>query len=142
MYRKNEIWVQNRGMERSNFSVADDLIKEIFKRNPDVSAANRYGKTALMNICSHQQLNEGPNENILIDLLEKGADVNKIDIDGNTALHYAASSAENAIAKSYCEMLLEFGADANVVNNAKKKALDVAVGRNNEPLVKLLLSKM
>jgi len=75
-------------------------------------------------------------------LLEQSANVNAADKNGDTALHYAARNRNNTGAKTLCDMLLEFGADANKINNAGKSALDIATEQNNEPLVKLLLGKM
>jgi ankyrin repeat protein len=81
-------------------------------------------------------------ENVQLTLLERGVNVAAADQDGNTALHYAAKNRNKNGAKTLCDMLLEFGADASVVNNAGKAALDIATEQDNEPLVKLLLSKM
>ncbi|MCL2295809.1 MAG: ankyrin repeat domain-containing protein [Methanomassiliicoccaceae archaeon] len=120
-------------------SVKGDIIAELLKRKPNLNITNRFGETALMHVCSHDFEIV---ENFQIEMLEKGADVSVADKNGNTALHYAANGFERSAAKSLCDMLLEFGADAKAVNNSKKTALDIATERNNEPLVKLLLSKM
>ena len=122
-----------------NYSIKGEIIAELLKRKPDINIVNRFGETALMHVCSHDF---GVVENVQIEMLEKGADVSAADRNGNTALHYAANSSEKSAAKSLCDMLLEFGADVKAVNNLRKTALDIATERNNEPLVKLLLSKM
>jgi ankyrin repeat protein len=81
-------------------------------------------------------------ENVQTALLEQGAEVSAADQNGDTALHYAARNDDKNGAKVLCDMLLEFGAAAAAVNNAGQTALDIATETGNEPLVKLLLSKM
>ncbi|MCL1810813.1 MAG: ankyrin repeat domain-containing protein [Methanomassiliicoccaceae archaeon] len=116
-----------------------DILDAVLRHDPDVNLPNRFGETALMNASAK---NFEIMENIQIDLLERGADVTFADKKGDTALHYAARNFDKKGAKSLCEMLLEFGADAKAVNNAKQTALDIATEKDNEPLVKLLLGKM
>jgi ankyrin repeat protein len=129
----------SRGTMSNDHCVKIDVIDETLKHDPDVNLANRFGETAMMHICARDF---EVVENIQISLLEQGADVSAADRNGDTALHYAARNSDKKAAKSLCDMLLEFGANANAVNNAKKTALDIATEQNNEPLVKLLLSKM
>jgi ankyrin repeat protein len=123
----------------NNHSVKGEVIAELLRRKPDLNIANRFGETALMHVCSSDF---EVVENFQIEMLERGADASAKDNNGNTALHYAANNSERSAAKSLCDMLLEFGADARAVNNLRKTALDIATERNNEPLVKLLLSKI
>jgi ankyrin repeat protein len=55
---------------------------------------------------------------------ERGADVNAVDHDGNTAVHHAASRGDNELIK----FLVAKGADVRKVNRAGQTTIDVANG--------------
>jgi ankyrin repeat protein len=129
----------SRGDAYNRYTRKGEIIDAALKYNPDINARNRFGETALMHACARDFETM---ENVQLSLLEQGADVSAADQNGNTALHYAAGNDSNTGAKTLCDMLLDFGADTGAVNNAKKTALDIATEKNNEPLVKLLLSRM
>lgn len=79
-------------------------------------------------------------EEVQTALLEAGADVTLRDVQGNTALHYAAYQTSRLDAVAMTELILDFGEpDVNAVNLFGKTAMDYAVERDNTPLVKLLL---
>ncbi|WAC39438.1 ankyrin repeat domain-containing protein [Pedobacter sp. SL55] len=124
----------------NNDSVAKTLIDEAIYSNANVNQTNRDGVSALMYLC----LTDGDRgERNLITLLEQGASTELIDKNGKTALMYAANNSKHTVAKTYCELLAEFG---NVMLNAKdneeKTALDYAVEKNNEALVAWLVERM
>lgn len=76
-------------------------------------------------------------------LLEAGAKVDAIDKFGKTALIYAAGNRSTTGAKQFAQYLFDAGDPLpNHADNDKKTALDYAVEKNNEPLVKFLLPKM
>jgi ankyrin repeat protein len=129
----------SRGPAYNNRSMKGDIVTEAMRHDPNMDLANRFGETALMHAGARDF---DVMENIQITLLEQGANVSAADKNGDTALHYAARNDDKNGAKTLCDMLLEFGADAKAVNNAGRTALDMATERNNEPLVKLLLTKM
>ena len=129
----------DRGTGYNNHSLKGDILDTVLRLNPDVNHANRFGGTALMHACARDF---DMMEKIQLDLLERGASVGAADQNGDTAMHFAARNDSKTGAKALCDMLLAFGADASAVNNAKQTALDIATERDNEPLVKLLLSKM
>jgi len=129
----------SRGMAHNRRTMKGEILDEVMKLNPDLNLPNRFGVTPLMHTCARDF---DIMENVQLQMLEQGADVKAADKNGDTALHYAARNDDKAGAKTLCDMLLEFGADAKAVNNAKQTALDIATEKNNEPLVKLLLSKM
>jgi ankyrin repeat protein len=111
------------------------LIDEALRLSADINLANRFGETPLMNACGGDFTLM---EKYQLSFLEGGADVNATDKNGDKALHYGARNSSQNV----CDMLLEFGADVNAVNNQGKSALDIATQKGNEPLVKLLLSKI
>jgi len=127
------------GVEFRGYNMKREVLNEVLKHDFDVNKANRFGETALMHASSRDFKIM---ENIQTYLLERGADVSAADKNGDTALHYASRYFDKSAARTFCDMLLEFGADPNAVNNSRKTALDLAVERNNEPLAKLLLSRM
>ncbi|MDR6969551.1 ankyrin repeat protein [Flavobacterium arsenatis] len=121
-------------------SVAIVMIEEAIYSNADVNKTNREGISALMYLCL-ADANRG--EKNLITLLEQGASTELRDENGKTALIYAVQNSDKAVAKTYCELLAEFGnllIDAK--DNSEKSALDYAVEQNNEPLVAWLVERM
>ena len=128
-----------RGSMHNRNTLKGEAINETMKNKPNINLANRFGETALMHACAEDF---EIMENVQLALLEQGADASAADKNGDTALHYAARNSDKTGARSLCDMLLEFGADAKAVNNTKRTALDIATEQNNEPLVKLLLSKI
>ncbi|AIZ56704.1 ankyrin repeats (3 copies) [Candidatus Methanoplasma termitum] len=129
----------SRGMAYNGRTIKGEVIDEVMKNSPNINLPNRFGETPLMHACARDF---EMMENIQLMMLEQGADVSAADKNGDTALHYAARNDDKNGARTLCDMLLEFGADAKAVNNVKQMALDIATQKNNEPLVKLLLNKM
>ena len=129
----------SRGTGYNKYTLKGVIIDEAMKLGAKLNLANRFGETALMHASAKDF---DIMENVQLQMLEQGADVSAADKNGDTALHYAARNESKTGARTLCDMLLEFGADINAVNNEKKTALDIATAQDNEPLVKLLLSKM
>ncbi len=120
-------------------SVAKTLIEEAIYADADVNKTNRDGISALMYL-SMADLKRAEKE-ILI-LLEQGALTDLKDKDGKTALIYATNNEEKSTAKTYCELLEQFGnilVDAK--DNSEKSALDYAAENDNENLVAWLLER-
>uniref|UniRef100_A0A914DN02 Major sperm protein n=1 Tax=Acrobeloides nanus TaxID=290746 RepID=A0A914DN02_9BILA len=72
-------------------------------------------------------------------LLEKGADLNRKDMNGSIALHYAAQNKNDN--KLIVELLLKHGADIEHQNTEGETCLMTASSRNNIEVVCYLLEK-
>lgn len=130
--------MNGRGVGRD--SVIDMVVEEAIRLGADVNRKNDAGQTPLMLSCTG---NFRTMEEVQTALLEAGADVTLRDVQGNTALHYAAYQASRLDAVAMTELMLDFGEpDVNAVNLFGKTAMDYAVERDNTPLVKLLLPYM
>jgi tetratricopeptide (TPR) repeat protein len=79
-------------------------------------------------------------EEALIILLEKGANVNAVDAKGNTGLHLAAKGvAKNR--KKIVEILLGHGADPSIQRKNGLTALMTAIRKHNSDVIGVLLQK-
>ena len=85
-----------------------------------------------------------PNKSLIGILIEKGADINAIDISGNTALlHYLTyKGLENIEVVKSIELLIKKGANVEVVNNEGMFPLFSAVEKNNVELTNLIIEKL
>lgn len=137
----------------------------LIHRNANLNARNKQGKTPLELATSHQHpecveilqlaaslqergytpANYGKevfenakkgNHILLTRLVKIGADLTYKDSAGNTALHAAASNRAATCSK----ILLEAGAEPNVLNNANKTPLQLAVQYGRSATVRALLS--
>jgi ankyrin repeat protein len=115
------------------------VVEEAMRYRADFNLTNHAGQTPLMLACTKDQEDI---ENALLSILEEGVEINARDTEGNTALHYTFKNRSKNTTKAFCELLLDFDADAAIANNNGETIMDMAVATENEPLVKLLLSKM
>jgi ankyrin repeat protein len=92
---------------------------------------DNYGKTLLMYSA------EKGHKNVVMKLLENGADINAADNAGVTALMYAAENGHKAIV----ELLLNKGADIDAARNDDGTALMYAALNGHKGTAELLLNK-
>ena len=123
----------------NSFSVAKTIIEEAIFADADVNKTNKDGISALMYL-GLTDLKRAEKEILM--LLEQGAKTDLKDKNGKTALIYAANNSEKSTAKTYCELLEQFGDILiNAKDNSEKSALDYAVEKDNENLVAWLLER-
>lgn len=108
-------------------------IRELVEQGANVNARESYdGQTAL--IYASRNRNKGFNEVVRF-LIEKGADVNAYDKNGNTAL---ISAARYGLADNV-QTLIGKGADVNAKNNGGVRALTYAAMDGYTDVVRLLI---
>ena len=73
------------------------------------------------------------------DLVEAGADVNAVDVDGDSVLHYAVAKASTCDEFKVMQMLIDAGADVNVRGNWSLSLLHWTVIYDNINALGLLL---
>jgi len=116
-----------------NYTLAEELIDG----GADVNKANLHGQTPLMVYAVKGDEDEHAIAELLLD---NGADTTLTDGGSNTALMYAASNNNKASAKKIASLILDTGyKDLDRTNNGGHTAMDIAVAKENEALVKLLL---
>lgn len=121
-------------------TIATVLIEETIYANADLNKTNREGVSALMYLCQGDF--QRAEKNLLL-LLEQGASTELRDKSGKTTLIYAVSNSDQSAAKTYAELLAEFGnLLLDTKDNSEKSALDYAAAQNNEALVAWILGKM
>lgn len=92
-----------RAIQRNNDAVADLLVAQ---PGVDLNAQGSTGVTALMSYIAKRR------EDVVTNLLSRGADVNLKDADGDTALHLASRAGTVNVIR----MLMDKGADLNARN--------------------------
>ncbi|MBU6247327.1 MAG: ankyrin repeat domain-containing protein [Xanthomonadaceae bacterium] len=110
------------------------LLRALIARGADVNRAHGGGLTALL--AATRDSVPGRAEAVMT-LISNGADPTAADIDGHTPLHGAVLSEEPIVAA----MLLDAGADLNVINRAGLSPLATACRAANWPLVRFLLER-
>lgn len=113
------------------------LFPLLLRLKPDLSHQNRFGDSALHQLCRCS--GERP-EMMIRRLLHSGANVNLQNAIHQTPLHLACQLDAESVAMSRVQMLLEAGADCDLVNNDGQTALELAAGKGYENVVKLLLN--
>lgn len=87
---------------------------------------------------------EEGNQEICLVLLRHGADINQLNIYGETALHYAVRIDNIAIAEKMAELLIDNGADRSAINRQGRTPLEEVLYWSrgaNRPLIELLSKK-
>ena len=108
---------------------------ELLKELKTLDAARNDGKTPLMLL---QFLDINTNLELLPIFLDRGADVNRKDSQGNTALIY---NTMNQCFKDIIKELIRSGADVNIVNSEGNTALHYALRYGSQDTARFLIKK-
>ncbi|GFR98462.1 ankyrin repeat protein [Elysia marginata] len=111
----------------------EEKVSLLLRRGADVNHTNLAMKTPLM-VATELKSDF---KNVLKTLLDSQSDVNAQDVEGDTALHYAVSSFDEA----KLEMLSSKGADMNLANHESRTPLLAAFKNLNEEAVRGFLRR-
>ena len=122
---------------RHGYVYSFSMMRLLLESRADPNKQDCDGMTALMITLRYQ----GEDAELMTRLLlDKGADVNIRDtIWGSTALMYATLEGGDT-GLSTMRLLLSKGAEVNVQDKQRRTALMLAVGENNEDMVRLLIT--
>lgn len=110
-----------------------EALTYILSLNVDVNLKNNYGRTPLL-LLAHAETNFHACLNVL---LENGADVNAVDVNGENLVHKCALERSNS---NEIEMVLESGGNWRSTNAFGDNVLALAVKGGNPEIVKLFLT--
>ena len=127
----------HRAMKHSNRIDQEKVVKKIISylsaqnRLDEIDATTKEGNTPLLIMCRA----DNDASNIVEILLGLGAEVDKQNNKGETALYLAAGS--NSLEK--VTMLLHFGANPNIANHSGCGPLGKAARNGNKPMIDILI---
>ena len=105
------------------------MMEVLLAHGAQADARTAFGSTVLMNAARNQHIGA------VAMLLDRQADVNARDHDGNTALHHAVMPCSPTGQEDLVRLLLEHGANPDLVNKAGTFAENLAQGAAREVLV-------
>ncbi|TAM40095.1 MAG: ankyrin repeat domain-containing protein [Rhodanobacter sp.] len=105
------------------------MMEVLLAHGAQVDARTAFGSTVLMNAARNQHIGA------VAMLLDRQADVNTRDPDGNTALHHAVMQCSPTGQEDLVRLLLARGANPELVNKAGAFAENLAQGAAREVLV-------
>jgi len=126
----------NSALQRTVILDQYEIFMLLLQSGANISTVNtKDGSTVLHSIFTFKKKVSVAKCAMLNVLLSMDFPINKIDNDGNTALHEAVrnSSSEDV------DHLLEHGADLHIVNNSLLDSLFMAIRRGSYPIISLLL---
>jgi ankyrin repeat protein len=117
------------------------VVAEMVQQGDDVNHLDRDGRTPLMLACL---ADIGDVEDVVLTLLEAGADVTAIDAGGASVLHNVARRTYPVKPNpGLVDLLFDFGTpDVSAVDNTGQTALDIATAAGDDQLVNLLLARI
>ena len=111
------------------------VIKLLLKHAPSdlLDKPDKYGNTPLM-----MAMGNG-NKNLVLDLLQKGANPRRYNLEGDGILHSAVMTLGSTEAVEACLEIEGAACDLNRLNSRGLSPLDRAILKNNFPIAKLYL---
>ena len=116
--------------EKVEYAIRDNNLERV-RQLLDIIPIN-YKRTLVVAFEDNQNID------IIRLLIEKGADVNNTDIDGNTVLHKMLSNQINRI--DIADLLIQNGFDINSLNERGESIISLAISNNMIDMVRLLLN--
>ncbi|NXR43320.1 ANKR7 protein, partial [Zosterops hypoxanthus] len=108
-----------------------DVVRHLAGKSCQLNLAEDLERAPLVEAVEHQQ------EECVAIMLEHGADPNPADVDSNAALHLDVLSGNTDVAG----LLLEHNASSDAQNKGEYTALNLAVSKQHEEMLKCLLKK-
>lgn len=113
-----------------------DLAFFLIEQKPDVNLINNSQQTPLHLACEQKASKE-----LILALLNAGAQIDALDQNGNTPLHLACTTEiNNKINFEVIKILLEKGADINALNSAEKTPYDLLPTENKQSVKTLAIN--
>lgn len=110
----------------------EESLKILLDLKCDVSQTNNFGRNCLSFASEHNKLP------IVKELIAAGAEIDAVDKNGNTALHFAAENGNGTL--DVVQFLLEKQADPNLKDNDGWNSLMFATSKGDVKIVKYLVS--
>lgn len=93
-----------------------DIAKKLIHKRASTNLVNKYGRPPLYSTVMSPTLDYFAKINLMMMLIDNGADINIQDIDGNTVLHSLCQVAKSIEHTGLVRKLLEFGANPLLLN--------------------------
>jgi ankyrin repeat protein len=119
---------------------SDETVSLLIKKECNINAQTTDGWSALW--CAAFYGCTDSSENTIKLLMDAGVDPNIVDVTGWTVLHLLCRCADNSSEK-IIKMVLDYKGDPSIITNSGYSPLAIVsrYGRNNENIIKILLSK-
>ena len=108
------------------------IVKVLLDDNADVNATDKYGRSALLESARFAKDME-----VITLLVKRGADINAVDNDRNTALSLAAASHLDPV--EVVRGLLKLGADSSMKNFDGMTPIQIAASLGRTEMVKVIM---